>query len=59
MLSQAGTEVLQSATDSSVRADKIMAIQQALAAGTYDVGASAVAGKVIDAMLGGGFGSGN
>jgi hypothetical protein len=36
-----------------------MAVQQALAAGTYDVKASAVAGKVIDAMLGVGFSSGN
>jgi anti-sigma28 factor (negative regulator of flagellin synthesis) len=58
-LSQLGTEVLQSAEDASVRSDKVMAVQQALAAGTYDVKASAVAGKVIDAMLGVGFSSGN
>ncbi len=58
-LSHAGTEVLQSAADASVRSDKVMAVQQALATGTYNVKASAVAGKVIDAMLGGGFSSGN
>jgi flagellar biosynthesis anti-sigma factor FlgM len=58
-LSHAGTEVLQSASDASVRTDKVMAIQQALAAGTYNVEASAVAVKVIDAMVGGGFSPGN
>jgi len=58
-LSHAGTEVSQSAAQAGVRTDKVSAIQQALAGGTYDVQASAVAGKVIDAMLGGGFGSGN
>jgi flagellar biosynthesis anti-sigma factor FlgM len=57
-LSHAGTEVSQSAAEGGVRADKVMAIQQALAAGTYSVSASALAGKVIDAMLGGGIGSG-
>jgi flagellar biosynthesis anti-sigma factor FlgM len=57
-LSHAGTEVLQSASDASVRADKVTAIQQALASGTYGVEASAVAGKVIDAMLVGGFSPG-
>jgi anti-sigma28 factor (negative regulator of flagellin synthesis) len=57
--SQAATEVSQSAAQSGVRAEKVAAIQQALAARTYDVPASAVAGKVIDAMLGGGIGRGN
>jgi anti-sigma28 factor (negative regulator of flagellin synthesis) len=33
--------------------DKVTAIQAALAAGTYDVPASAVASRVVDAMLGG------
>jgi flagellar biosynthesis anti-sigma factor FlgM len=58
-LSHAGTEVLQSAAQTGVRTDKVAEIQQALAAGTYTVQASAVSGRVIDAMLGGGSGSGN
>ena len=57
--SQAATEVSHAADDSTVRMDKVTAIQQALASGTYNVPATAVAGKVIDAMLGGGVGSGN
>ena len=51
-LSHAGTEVSQSAAQTGVSSDKVAAIQQAMAAGTYNVPASAVAGKVIDAMLG-------
>jgi anti-sigma28 factor (negative regulator of flagellin synthesis) len=51
--------VAQSASASGVRADKVSAIQGALAAGTYNVPASAVAGKVVDAMLAGGRPSGN
>jgi negative regulator of flagellin synthesis FlgM len=58
-LSSAGTEVAQSASASGVRTDKVSAIQGALAAGTYNVPASAVAGKVVDAMLAGGRPSGN
>ena len=58
-LSHAGTEVSQSAAQEGVRTDRVSAIQQALAGGTYNVQASAVAGKVIDAMLGGGVTSGN
>jgi flagellar biosynthesis anti-sigma factor FlgM len=58
-LSHAGTEILHSAADASVRADKVTTIRGALAAGNYNIEASAVAGKVIDAMLGGSFGSGN
>jgi negative regulator of flagellin synthesis FlgM len=57
-LSSAGTEVAQTASDSEVRSDKVAAIQGALAAGTYNVPASAVAGKVVDAMLGSGRTSG-
>ena len=40
-----------SATD-DVRADKVGAIQQAIAAGTYSVPASAVADKLIQHLLG-------
>jgi anti-sigma28 factor (negative regulator of flagellin synthesis) len=36
-----------------VRADKVASVQAAIAAGTYNVPASAVASKVIDSMLGG------
>lgn len=53
-LSQAGTEVSQSAALEGVRADRVAAIQQTLAAGTYNVPASAVADKVIESMLAGG-----
>jgi negative regulator of flagellin synthesis FlgM len=49
--SNAASEVSQAASGESVRADKVAAIQAALAAGTYSVPASAVASKVIDAML--------
>lgn len=51
-LSSAASQVAGSADDSSVRMDKVMAIQSALAAGTYNVPASAVASKVVDSMLG-------
>lgn len=53
-LSSAGNEVSQSASDEGVRADKVAEVQAALAAGTYDVPAAAVASKVVSAMLGGG-----
>jgi negative regulator of flagellin synthesis FlgM len=52
-LSNAGNEVSLTAADPSVRTDKVAAVQAALAAGTYEVPASAVASKVVDAMLGG------
>ena len=50
-LSSAGTEVSQAVAESGVRGDKVTAVKDALAAGTYNVPASAVAGKVVDAML--------
>jgi len=50
-LSSAGSEVAQSAADSGVRMDKVESIQAALAAGTYSVPASAVASRMVDAML--------
>jgi anti-sigma28 factor (negative regulator of flagellin synthesis) len=35
-----------------VRADKVAGVQAAMAAGTYNVPAAAVASKVVDSMLG-------
>jgi negative regulator of flagellin synthesis FlgM len=52
-LSSAGSVVSQSLTDDGVRMDKVAGIQAALASGTYNVPASAVASRMIDAMLGG------
>ncbi len=52
-LSSAGSEVSLSAGDEGVRTDKVSGVQAALAAGTYNVPAAAVAAKVVDAMLGG------
>lgn len=51
-LSSAGSEVAQAATEGGVRTAKVEEVQAALAAGTYDVPASAVASKMVDAMLG-------
>ncbi len=51
-LSSAGATVSQAAAGSDVRLDKVATVQAALAAGTYDVPASAVASKVVDALLG-------
>lgn len=53
-LSSAGSEVSETAAGDGVRLDKVAAIQAALASGTYSVPASAVASRVIDAMLGSG-----
>jgi|SRR5579871_3889264 len=53
-LSSAGNEVAQGAADGGVRAEKVAEVQAALQAGTYSVPASAVASKVVDAMLGDG-----
>ena len=52
-LSSAGSEVAQTATDGGARMDKVSSIQAALAAGTYNVPASAVASRMVDAMLAG------
>jgi anti-sigma28 factor (negative regulator of flagellin synthesis) len=51
-VSNAASEVAQSATETGVRAEKVAGVQVALAAGTYRVPSSAVASKVVDAMLG-------
>ena len=50
-LSSAGSEVAQSAMDEGVRTAKVAEIQNALQAGTYHVPGSAVAAKMVDAML--------
>jgi negative regulator of flagellin synthesis FlgM len=50
-LSSAGSEVSLSAGDEDVRMNKVAGVQAALAAGTYNVPASAVASKMVDAML--------
>ena len=50
-LSSAGSQVAQSAADGGVRTGKVAEIQAALQAGSYDVPASAVATKMVDAML--------
>ena len=50
--SSAASEVAQTAGDASVRMDKVTEIQAALASGSYNVSASAVASKVVDSMLG-------
>jgi flagellar biosynthesis anti-sigma factor FlgM len=53
-LSSAASEVASSAADGGVRSEKVAAIQASLQAGTYNVPASAVAAKMVDALLGGG-----
>lgn len=52
-LSSAGNEVSQTAREEGARMDKVAMVQAALAVGTYEVPAAAVASKVVDAMLGG------
>jgi len=51
-LSSAASEVAASATEGDVRTQKVAEIQASLAAGTYNVPASAVSAKMVDAMLG-------
>jgi negative regulator of flagellin synthesis FlgM len=52
-LSSAGSEVSQTASEAGVRMDKVASIQAALASGSYNISALAVASKVVDSMLGG------
>lgn len=49
--SSAASEVSSTAAEPDVRTDKVASIQAALAAGTYNVPASAVASKVVDSMM--------
>jgi negative regulator of flagellin synthesis FlgM len=51
--SSAGSQVSQASAEPDVRLDKVASIQAALAAGTYNVPASAVASRLVGAMLGG------
>jgi negative regulator of flagellin synthesis FlgM len=51
-LSSAASIAAQAASGSDVRMDKVTQVQQALAAGTYSVPSSEVAGRMIDQMLG-------
>lgn len=53
-LSSAASVVAQDAADGGVRMEKVSAVQAALANGTYAVPASAVASRMVDAMLGAG-----
>ena len=53
-LSNAGSEVSQTAFEGGVRTEKVAQIQSALQAGTYNGPSSAVGAKMVDAMLGGG-----
>ena len=50
-LSSAGSEISQTTAESGVRMEKVAAVQAALATGTYNVPPSAVAHRVIEAML--------
>jgi flagellar biosynthesis anti-sigma factor FlgM len=50
-LSSAASEMSDAAAGEGVRMERVTAVQQALAAGTYSVPASAVASKVVDSML--------
>lgn len=50
-LSSAGSEVSTGTASDGVRMDKVAAVQAALASGTYNVPASDVASKMVDAML--------
>ena len=51
-LSSAAKMATQTGSLPDVRADKVAGVQAALAAGTYNVSSSEVAGKLIDHMLG-------
>ncbi len=50
-VSSAASEVAQTASESTVRSDKVAGIQAALSSGTYQVPAFAVASRLVDTML--------
>jgi negative regulator of flagellin synthesis FlgM len=50
-VSSAAAQVSQTASDEAVRMDKVAAVRSALASGTYNVPASAVASKITDSMM--------
>lgn len=49
--SSAGSEVSLTSAEPGVRTDKVASVQTALAAGTYNVPASAVASKLVDSLM--------
>lgn len=50
-LSSTGGMIARALEGSDVRTDKVAALQQAIASGTYNVSSSDVAGKMIDSLL--------
>jgi flagellar biosynthesis anti-sigma factor FlgM len=50
-LSSAGGMMAQALSGSDVRSDKVAALQQAIASGSYNVSSSDVAGKMIDSLM--------
>ena len=50
-LSSTGGLIAKALEGSDVRADKVAALQQAIASGTYNVSSSDVAGKMIQSLL--------
>lgn len=50
-LSSAGGMISQALAGSDVRSDKVAALQQTIASGTYNVSSSDVAGKMIESLL--------
>ena len=50
-VSSAGSLAAKASAGSDVRMDKVSQVQQAIAAGTYNVPSSEVAGKMISQML--------
>ncbi len=50
-LSATGSLVMQTLSESDVRVAKVAALQQSIAAGTYDISSSDVAAKLLGALL--------
>ncbi|MEO6817783.1 MAG: flagellar biosynthesis anti-sigma factor FlgM [Edaphobacter sp.] len=50
-LSSAGGVIAHALEGSDVRSEKVAALQQAIASGSYNVSSSDVAGKMIDSLL--------